>query len=43
MVGTPLTVTLIVSVVAIGCFPNFFSNLIKTTFSPEIFTVLGLN
>ena len=37
------TVTLIVSVAAIGCFPNFFSNLIKTTFSPEIFTVLGLN
>ncbi len=37
------TVTLIVSVAAIGCFPNFFANLIKTTFSPEIFTVLGLN
>jgi NADH-quinone oxidoreductase subunit M len=37
------TVTLIVSVAAIGCFPNFFSNLIKATFSPEIFTVLGLN
>ena len=37
------TVSLIISVAAIGCFPNFFANLIKTTFSPEIFTVLGLN
>lgn len=37
------TVTLIVSVAAIGCFPNFFSDLIKFTFSPQIFTVIGLN
>lgn len=31
------TVTLIVCVTAIGCFPNFFMNLIKFTFSDEIF------
>ncbi len=37
------TVTLIVGVAAIGCFPNFFEGLIRTTFSPTIFTVLGLN
>ncbi len=37
------TVTLIVCVAAIGCFPNFFANLIRATFTPEIFTVLGLN
>lgn len=37
------TITLIVSVAAIGCFPNFFADLIKFTFSPEIFTVIGLN
>jgi len=37
------TATLIVSVAAIGCFPNFFADLIRTTFSPEIFTVIGLN
>ena len=37
------TVSLIVCVAGIGCFPNFFNNLIKFTFSPEIFTVLGLN
>ena len=37
------TVTLIVCVAAIGCFPNFFSNLIKFTFSPDIFAVLGMN
>jgi NADH-quinone oxidoreductase subunit M len=37
------TATLIVCVAAIGCFPNFFANLIKFTFSPEIFSVLGLN
>ncbi len=36
------TVTLIISVAAIGCFPNFFASLIKATFIPEIFTVLGL-
>ena len=28
---------------AIGCFPNFFADLIKFTFSPDIFKVLGLN
>jgi NADH-quinone oxidoreductase subunit M len=37
------TATLIVAVAAIGCFPNFFAHLIKFTFSPEIFSVLGLN
>ena len=37
------TATLIVSVAAIGCFPNFFADLIRTTFSPEIFTVIGMN
>ncbi|MCH5219571.1 MAG: NADH-quinone oxidoreductase subunit M [Muribaculaceae bacterium] len=37
------TVTLIVCVAAIGCFPNFFIKLIETTFSPEIFKVIGLN
>lgn len=37
------TVTLIVCVAAIGCFPNFFIDLIKTTFSPEVFAVIGLN
>ncbi len=36
------TVTLILCVAAIGCFPNFFANLIRTTFSPEIFKVLGM-
>ncbi|MDE6134503.1 MAG: NADH-quinone oxidoreductase subunit M [Muribaculaceae bacterium] len=36
------TVTLILCVAAIGCFPNFFNNLIHTTFSPEIFRVLGM-
>ncbi|MDE6536389.1 MAG: NADH-quinone oxidoreductase subunit M [Muribaculaceae bacterium] len=36
------TVTLIICVAAIGCFPNFFANLIRTTFSPEIFKVLGM-
>jgi len=36
-------VTLIVSVAAIGCFPNFFADLIRWTFSPEIFTVIGMN
>lgn len=34
------TVTLIVCVAAIGCFPNFFIKLIETTFSPEIFKVI---
>ena len=37
------TATLIICVAAIGCFPNFFNNLINTTFTPEIFKVLGLN
>ncbi len=37
-------VTLIVSVAAIGCFPNFFASLIRFTFSPEIFSVIpGVN
>ena len=33
-------VTLVVSVAAIGCFPNFFESLIKFTFNPEIFRAL---
>lgn len=37
------TVTLIISVAAIGCFPNFFNHLINFTFKPAIFAVLGLN
>lgn len=37
------TVTLIVSVAAIGCFPNFFAELIRFTFSSDIFTVIGMN
>lgn len=37
------TATLIVCVAAIGCFPNFFSSLIKSTFIPDIFRVLGMN
>ncbi|MDE6228254.1 MAG: NADH-quinone oxidoreductase subunit M, partial [Muribaculaceae bacterium] len=36
------TVTLIICVAAIGCFPNFFESLIRTTFSPEIFKVIGM-
>ena len=36
-------ITLIVSVAAIGCFPNFFESLIRLTFSPEIFRAIGLN
>lgn len=36
-------ITLIVSVAAIGCFPNFFESLIRFTFSPEIFRAIGLN
>ena len=36
------TVTLIVCVAAIGCFPNFFNELINHTFTPEIFSVIGL-
>lgn len=37
------TIILIVSVAAIGCFPNFFAELIKFTFSENIFKVLGMN
>ena len=37
------TITLIISVAAIGCFPNFFADLIKFTFSPSIFAVIGMN
>lgn len=37
------TATLIICVAAIGCFPNFFSDLIRWTFSPEIFSVIGMN
>ena len=36
------TITLIVSVAAIGCFPNFFELLIKFTFNPEIFHAIGM-
>ncbi len=34
------TVTLIICVAAIGCFPSFFSELISTTFTPDIFKVI---
>lgn len=37
------TATLIVCVAVIGCFPNFFADLIKFTFSPAIFSVIGMN
>ena len=37
------TATLIVCVAVIGCFPNFFASLIKSTFIPDIFRVLGMN
>ncbi|MBO5779906.1 MAG: NADH-quinone oxidoreductase subunit M [Muribaculaceae bacterium] len=37
------TATLIVCVAAIGCFPNFFANLIKFTFDGAIFRAIGLN
>ncbi len=36
------TVTLIICVAAIGCFPNFFESLIRTTFSADIFKVIGM-
>lgn len=36
------TVTLIICVAAIGCFPNFFADLIRFTFSSDIFTVIGM-
>lgn len=37
------TAILIVCVAVIGCFPNFFASLIKSTFIPDIFRVLGMN
>lgn len=37
------TVTLIISVAVIGCFPNFFAELIRFTFSSDIFKVIGMN
>ncbi|MBD5185218.1 MAG: NADH-quinone oxidoreductase subunit M [Bacteroidales bacterium] len=37
------TITLIICVAAIGCFPNFFVDLIKFTFSSRIFAAIGLN
>jgi len=37
------TVTLIVSVAAIGCFPNFFAGLIRDTFSGEFFRAVSMN
>ena len=37
------TVTLIVSVAAIGCFPEFFADLIRWTFNSNIFSVIGMN
>jgi len=37
------TVTLIVCVAAIGCFPNFFVDLIRFTFTEGIFPAIGLN
>ncbi|MCM1293277.1 MAG: NADH-quinone oxidoreductase subunit M [Bacteroides sp.] len=37
------TITLIVSVAAIGCFPNFFADLIRSTFTSEIFKVIAFS
>ena len=37
------TVSLIICVAAIGCFPGFFNELINFTFSENIFKVLGIN
>jgi NADH-quinone oxidoreductase subunit M len=37
------TITLIVCVAAIGCFPNFFSSLIKFTFETSFAQLLGMN
>lgn len=37
------TITLILCVAAIGCFPNFFADVIRFTFSPQIFTVIGMH
>lgn len=37
------TVTLILSVAAIGCFPNFFAGIIRDTFNGEIFRAVAMN
>ena len=37
------TASLIICVAAIGCFPNFFNDLINYTFRPAVFAVLGMN
>ena len=41
------TITLIVCVAAIGCFPNFFESLIRFTFNPQnyaqVFQAIGMN
>ena len=37
------TITLIICVAAIGCFPNFFSDLIKFTFDTSFAQLLGMN
>ena len=37
------TATLIICVAAIGCFPNFFLNLIRFTFDPEFFRALMIS
>ncbi|MDE6268490.1 MAG: NADH-quinone oxidoreductase subunit M [Muribaculaceae bacterium] len=37
------TATLIICVAAIGCFPNFFEQLIRFTFNPEFFRALAAN
>ena len=37
------TATLIICVTAIGCFPNFFLNLIRFTFEPEFFRALMIS
>ncbi|MDE5828742.1 MAG: NADH-quinone oxidoreductase subunit M [Duncaniella sp.] len=37
------TATLIVCVAVIGCFPNFFAQLIRFTFDPEFFRALAMN
>ena len=37
------TITLIICVAAIGCFPNFFSDLIKFTFNTSFAQLLGMN
>ena len=37
------TITLIICVAAIGCCPNFFADLIHTTFSGEFFRAIAMN